>query len=85
MAPSSAAPTIKVPRFTRPITANDGEENGGEAGDRELGVDPRTGQAVWLKNGRFGHYVEMTVDGAAKRASLPKGWAPQTIDLDKAR
>jgi DNA topoisomerase I len=39
---------------------------------------------VWLKNGRFGHYVEMTVDGATKRASLPKGWAPTTIDLDKA-
>jgi DNA topoisomerase-1 len=72
-------------RYTRPIAANDGDEaSGGEAGDRELGVDPRTGQAVWLKNGRFGHYVEMTVDGAAKRASLPKGWAPQTIDLDKA-
>ncbi|MDB5453235.1 MAG: topoisomerase, partial [Caulobacteraceae bacterium] len=72
-------------RFTRPIAANDGDEaNGGEAGDRELGVDPRSGQPVWLKNGRFGHYVEMTVDGIAKRASLPKGWAPQTIDLDKA-
>jgi len=71
-------------RYTRPIAANDGDENGGDAGDRELGIDPRTGQAVWLKNGRFGHYVEMTVDGTVKRASLPKGWAPQTIDLDKA-
>jgi DNA topoisomerase-1 len=26
----------------------------------------------------------MTLDGTIKRASLPKGWAPQTIDLVKA-
>jgi DNA topoisomerase I len=70
-------------RFTRPIAANDGEE-AGDTGDRELGIDPKSGQTVWLKNGRFGHYVEMTVNEAVKRASLPKGWAPQTIDLDKA-
>jgi len=70
-------------RFTRPIAANDGEE-GGKTGDRELGLDPKTSQTVWLKNGRFGPYVEMGEAKAAKRSSLPKGWSPADIDIDKA-
>lgn len=69
-------------RFTRPIAASEGEE--GESGDRELGVDPRTGGAVWLKNGRFGPYVEQGEGKEAKRASLPKGWTPGGMDIDKA-
>ncbi|MDP2259789.1 MAG: type I DNA topoisomerase [Caulobacter sp.] len=72
-------------RFTRPIAQPDGE---GEAvdGDRELGVNPRTSQPVWLKNGRFGHYVEETpAEGdKPKRSSLPKGWPPAAMDIDKA-
>jgi DNA topoisomerase-1 len=38
---------------------------------------------VWLKNGRFGPYVEEPGD-KPKRASLPKGWPPATMDIDKA-
>jgi DNA topoisomerase-1 len=53
------------------------------AGDRQLGVDPATGHAVWLKTGRFGPYVEMLAE-PSKRASLPKDWPPATIDLDRA-
>jgi DNA topoisomerase-1 len=69
-------------RFTRPIAASEGEA--GEAtGDRELGIDPATGQAVWLKTGRFGPYVELAGD-TPKRASLPKDWPAASIDLDKA-
>ncbi|MFZ5667999.1 MAG: type I DNA topoisomerase [Pseudomonadota bacterium] len=71
-------------RYTRPIAQNDetGEaENGG--GDRELGINPRTGLAVWLKSGRFGPYVEEAAD-KPRRASLPKGWPPATMDIDKA-
>ena len=70
-------------RFTRPIAANDAED-AGATGDRELGIDPKTSQSVWLKNGRFGPYVEMGEAKAAKRASLPKSWPPATIDIDKA-
>ena len=53
-------------------------------GDRELGVDPDTGHAVWLKSGRFGPYVEEVGDDKPKRASLPKGWPPASVDLEKA-
>jgi DNA topoisomerase-1 len=72
-------------RFTRQIAQSEGEE-GGEAADKELGLDPVTSQTVWLKNGRFGPYVEMTAPEGEKpkRASLPKNWPPASIDLEKA-
>jgi DNA topoisomerase I len=70
-------------RFTRPIAAPDSEE-AAESGDRELGTDPETGRAVWLKIGRFGPYVEEASDDKPKRASLPKGWPPAAVDLEKA-
>jgi DNA topoisomerase-1 len=70
-------------RFTRPIAQPDGDE-AAESGDRELGVDPESGQTVWLKAGRFGPYVEMANGEKPKRASLPKGWPPATVDLEKA-
>ncbi len=70
-------------RFTRPIAQPDGED-AAESGDRELGQNPATGQAVWLRIGRFGPYVEETGGEKPKRASLPKDWPPAGIDLDKA-
>ena len=69
-------------RFTRPIASSVDDENE-TPGDRELGVDPATGAVIWLKNGRFGPYVEMAGD-KPKRASLPKDWPVAVIDLDKA-
>ncbi len=74
-------------RFTRPVASPDAAEaNGNGGGDRELGLDPETGQPVHLKIGRFGPYVETTPPGAdkPKRSSLPKGWSPASIDLEKA-
>ena len=70
-------------RFTRTLANAEGED-GAESGDRELGIHPVTGQAVWLKIGRFGPYVEMAEGEKPKRASLPKGWVPAAIDLEKA-
>jgi DNA topoisomerase-1 len=70
-------------RYTRKI-ATGGDDENAEAGDRQLGEDPKTSQAVWLKVGRFGPYVEMGEAKEAKRASLPKGWTPQAMDIDKA-
>jgi DNA topoisomerase-1 len=67
--------------MTRPIGAA-GDEQGGESGDRELGMDPATGHAIWLKNGRFGPYVEETAT-PVKRASLPKDWPQAAVDLDR--
>ena len=70
-------------RFTRPIAQPDSEGDAADTGDRELGINPKTSQTVWLKNGRFGPYVEETAE-KPKRASLPKDWPPATIDIDKA-
>jgi DNA topoisomerase-1 len=71
-------------RHTRPIAQPDGDEASAESADRELGIDPETGKPVWLKNGRFGPYVEEATDDKPKRASLPKGWPPAVMDLEKA-
>ncbi|MCB1336819.1 MAG: type I DNA topoisomerase [Maritimibacter sp.] len=68
-------------RYTRPIG---GEEAGG--GDRVLGEDG--GEEISLRTGRFGPYVqrgEVSEDNKKPpRASLPKGWDPATLELDKA-
>jgi DNA topoisomerase-1 len=67
-------------KYTRPL----GGEAEGAAADKELGLDPVTGMAVSLKNGRFGPYVELATDDKPKRSSLPKTWPPDSIDLDRA-
>ena len=67
--------------FTRPIS---GEID--ESSDRLLGED--AGDEIFLKSGRFGPYVQRgeTTKEAPKppRASLPKGWAPAEMDLERA-
>jgi len=70
-------------RYTRPIAQDNGEDEAGAGGDRELGVDPASGHTIWLKAGRFGPYVEEQAE-KPKRASLPKDWPPAAMDLDKA-
>jgi DNA topoisomerase-1 len=75
-------------RYTRPMATPEGGEEPAESGDRELGLDPVTGRALWLKVGRFGPYVELGADpedakAKPKRGSLPKGWPPASIDLEK--
>jgi len=69
-------------RFTRPIGGT-ADEDAESSTDRQLGVDPATGHAIWLKAGRFGPYVEEIAD-PPKRASLPKDWPPAGLDLDRA-
>lgn len=74
-------------KYTRPIgqPANGEGGDGEDAGDRDLGVDPATGLAVTLKNGRFGWYVETPSEGdKPRRSSLPKGWSPTSLDLEQA-
>ncbi len=71
-------------RYTRPLAApGEGEEGTAE---RLLGHDQ--GDEIHLKTGRFGPYVqrgEPTEDQPKPpRASLPKGWSPEDMDLEKA-
>ncbi len=71
-------------RYTRGFGAAANEAETGT--DRDLGVDPSTGQPVQLKIGRFGPYVETANPGEEKpkRSSLPKGWSPVSLTLEQA-
>ncbi|EKF43908.1 DNA topoisomerase I subunit omega [Nitratireductor indicus C115] len=71
--------------YTRQFGEGNGEdgENGAD-GDKVLGKDPHTEEEITLRSGRFGPYVQRGEGKEAKRASLPKGWAPASIDLEKA-
>ena len=71
-------------RYTRPIAAPEGGDGEAAGGDRELGLDPTSGEKVWLKAGRFGPYVQLGEGEKPRRSSLPKGWTPGSIDLDQA-
>lgn len=72
-------------RYTRPVASPEGGAEDASSGDRELGQDPATGQPVHLKIGRFGPYVETAGDGdKPRRSSLPKGWSPAGMDLERA-
>ncbi|WP_378942234.1 type I DNA topoisomerase [Paracoccus sp. R86501] len=70
-------------RYTRPLSAPDGEE---PVGDRDLGED--AGDKISLKTGRFGPYVQRgeATEEVPKppRASIPKGWDAAKLDLDQA-
>jgi DNA topoisomerase-1 len=59
----------------------------GERSEKPIGHDPESGQAVYLKTGRFGPYVQLGEgdgDGKPKRASLLRGMEPATVDLATA-
>lgn len=72
--------------FTRQLSSEGGAEaeaNGGNE-PKALGKDPQTDEDITLRSGRFGPYVQRGDGKEAKRSSLPKGWAPADIDLEKA-
>ncbi|ABN75961.1 type I DNA topoisomerase [Cereibacter sphaeroides] len=74
-------------RYTRPISVTGDEENAISPDGKLLGHD-EDGAPISLRSGRFGPYVqkgEVTAEvPKPPRASLPKGWAPDTVDLDRA-
>ncbi|MEL8054517.1 MAG: type I DNA topoisomerase [Pseudomonadota bacterium] len=73
-------------KYTRPFSTAEEAENAINPDGEEVTVHPETGQPVLLKSGRFGPYLEMTLEGEdkPKRSSLPKGWSPQDLDAEKA-
>ncbi len=70
-------------RYTRPISGGD---EGGVDG-KVLGEDA-DGNPISLRSGRFGPYVQRgeATEALPKpdRASLPKGWAPDSLTLERA-
>jgi DNA topoisomerase-1 len=79
-------------RYTRAFgpPSDDAEATGDILGPegKMLGVDPDTSEKVTLRTGRFGPYVQLgdVTEEVKKppRASLPKGWEIDDIDLEKA-
>ncbi|MEM8855052.1 MAG: type I DNA topoisomerase, partial [Pseudomonadota bacterium] len=69
--------------FTRQLGDDPNAEQTSD-GPVVLGNHPVTGAEVSLRTGRFGPYVQMETDEKPKRSSLPKGWAPDEITLEKA-
>jgi len=72
-------------RYTRQLSVSaDGTPNG----MKKLGTDPATGLEVTVRSGRFGPYLQLgeQVEGGEKpkRAGIPKGVAPDEIDLNRA-
>jgi len=71
-------------RFTRQLGDDaDGDPAKGKD-ERLLGVDPLSQEEVWLKNGRFGYYIQSGSGDAIKRSSLPPNLQPDDIDLEIA-
>jgi len=73
-------------RYTRALSSQ--ADGSPDIGTKKLGVEPVTGLDVTVRSGRFGPYLQLgeaEKEGEKpKRASLPKGIAPDDIDLDRA-
>ncbi len=69
-------------RYTRQLgqTAADAETSG----PRVLGNDPGSGDAVTLRSGRFGPYVQLGQSDKPQRTSIPKGIDLSAVDLEYA-
>ena len=71
--------------YTRQLSADaNGDDAAAADGPTVLGTDPDTGEEISLRSGRFGPYVQRGDGKEAKRASLPKGWKPDTTTLERA-
>jgi DNA topoisomerase-1 len=77
-------------RYTRQFS--NGANGAPDGGMKKLGEDPASGLEVTLRSGRFGPYIQLgeagkDEDGKAtkpKRSGIPKGLAPDDIDLRHA-
>ncbi|MDG1859748.1 MAG: DNA topoisomerase, partial [Emcibacteraceae bacterium] len=72
--------------YTRQIQ-NDGEGEAADEGPATLGIDPTTGMEVTLRTGRFGPYIQLgepVEKEKPKRASIPKGMSPDSVDFERA-
>jgi DNA topoisomerase I len=74
-------------KYTRPMSPPAEGTEAVPAEGIELGVDPETGEKVTRRVGRFGPYLQLgeAVEGEKpRRASIPKGTDPNTIELETA-
>jgi DNA topoisomerase I len=72
-------------RYTRQLAETGEKAPPAEA--KVLGSDPETGLEVTVRTGRFGPYVQLGEGNGKekpKRASIPKGTDPDSLELDRA-
>ncbi len=76
--------------FTRQLAQPGGEDGKlANEGPKVLGVDPNSSLEVSLRTGRFGPYIQLgeqdpETKEKPKRSGIPKGWAVDDVDFDKA-
>jgi len=74
--------------YTRQLGQTDEEakQQAANDGPKVLGIDPDTGEEVSLRSGRFGPYIQRGEGKAkeVKRAGIPKGQDPHTVDFERA-
>jgi DNA topoisomerase-1 len=71
-------------KHTRQLAPAEAADEAIPAAGKVLGVDPVSAEMVTRRSGRFGPYVQAGEGDKPKRASIPKGWEPETIDLPRA-
>jgi DNA topoisomerase-1 len=76
-------------RYTRQLSAaiNGTDAEASTPDGKLLGYDPESGLAVTLRTGRFGPYLQLgegSKEEKPKRSSIPAGFDPNTIDLERA-
>ncbi len=71
-------------RHTRQLAPSEDAPDAMPAEGKALGAHPESGEAVTLRSGRFGPYVQLGEGEKPRRASLPKGWDGATLDLAQA-
>ncbi len=71
-------------KYTRQLAQGDAAADAIPAEGKTLGDDPKTGEAITLRTGRFGPYVQLGEGEKPKRSSIPKGWSADTLDFDHA-
>ena len=54
--------------------------NQAEAGGRDLGAHPETGEEIFLKEGRYGPYVQLGENGGDTKPKMASLWPGMTMD-----
>jgi DNA topoisomerase I len=74
--------------FTRQLGEGQSGAGAASAGEAEfpkiLGKDPASGEAVSLRKGPYGVYVQLGEGAKPKRTGLPKGTSPASVTLEMA-
>ena len=50
----------------------------------EIGVEPKSKQKIILKKGRYGHFLEISINKQKERYSIPKNLEIKEVDIEKA-